>query len=372
MTTRTRLQPLRLLALGGLFVFATSLVPISCAETPDCPINGFCATTDDCHTSLNNYPGTVCNPAVGRCVCERYDQIPCCIKGSTGPSDCQLDCRAPAECECPSGICETNTVYPLPKPPECATTADCAQPNPRCGAATCEEGKCKVTLLETPLTQLAGDCKVAVCTPTGELEERSDPSDILNDGNQCTTDVCTVDGPLSVPTAGPCPESAGFCNGRGECVECDKDTDCTSPGLPFCPRRGVCTASDCNDRVTSPLTLETDTDCGGSLYCDPCIAGQHCNVDTDCVDGVCLGSKCAIPTCDDGRHNGTETDMDCGSPSCPPCKDGLKCTLNTNCESGYCRLGTCEAPACDDGVRNGKETNVDCGGGCDPCLQDKP
>lgn len=47
-------------------------------------------------------------------------------------------------------------------------------------------------------------------------------------------------------------------------------------------------------------------------------------------------------SCDDGRKNQKEEEIDCGGP-CKPCAD------------------------CNDGVQSGNETGVDCGGDCSPC-----
>ena len=74
------------------------------------------------------------------------------------------------------------------------------------------------------------------------------------------------------------------------------------------------------------------------------------------------------PTCDDGEHNGTETDVDCGGERCAPCDDGEGCADGSDCTSGVCTDGLCTPPACDDGIQNGTETDVDCGGdACAPC-----
>ena len=47
------------------------------------------------------------------------------------------------------------------------------------------------------------------------------------------------------------------------------------------------------------------------------------------------------PTCRDGAHNGTETDVDCGGGTCPRCSDGQTCQDANDCRSGTCRGGQC-------------------------------
>jgi len=51
----------------------------------------------------------------------------------------------------------------------------------------------------------------------------------------------------------------------------------------------------------------------------------------------------AAPTCDDGVHNGLESDVDCGG-DCDGCDLGAACFDETDCGSGYCADGTCQVP----------------------------
>jgi hypothetical protein len=81
-----------------------------------------------------------------------------------------------------------------------------------------------------------------------------------------------------------------------------------------------------------------------------------------CVSGICQPA-----TCTDGRRNGTETDVDCGS-NCVPCDVGQGCALRTDCQTMSCVNSICAAPACNDNAQNGDETGPDCGGAtCLPC-----
>lgn len=49
--------------------------------------------------------------------------------------------------------------------------------------------------------------------------------------------------------------------------------------------------------------------------------------------------------CDDGQHNGGETDVDCGGP-CKPCLPGQACLGPEDCISGACELGKCNELQC--------------------------
>ncbi len=50
----------------------------------------------------------------------------------------------------------------------------------------------------------------------------------------------------------------------------------------------------------------------------------------------------SYPTCDDGKQNQNESDIDCGGP-CPPCDIGKKCRIDKDCESNYCYENICTA-----------------------------
>lgn len=55
--------------------------------------------------------------------------------------------------------------------------------------------------------------------------------------------------------------------------------------------------------------------------------------DTEVDTGSDTGPDTAAPTCDDGRHNGRETDVDCGGPDCQPCEVGGQCETDADCPS---------------------------------------
>ena len=114
--------------------------------------------------------------------------------------------------------------------------------------------------------------------------------------------------------------------------------------------------------------VETDVDCGGAT-CGKCASGRSCLVPGDCQSGRCVDGTCAAPTCNDGLKDQDETDVDCGGTHCSPCADGRSCLGHGDCLSAMCANGRCAAaPACNDGLKNGGETDVDCGGPrCNGC-----
>lgn len=101
----------------------------------------------------------------------------------------------------------------------------------------------------------------------------------------------------------------------------------------------------------------------------PCSGDADCGPDQRCQDGACVPDS-ATASCDDGRQNGSETDIDCGGPACPACADGQSCAADGDCQSGFCDAGSCspQADHCSNDSRDAGETDVDCGGAdCPPC-----
>ncbi|MBN1609298.1 MAG: hypothetical protein JW940_21890 [Polyangiaceae bacterium] len=83
-------------------------------------------------------------------------------------------------------------------------------------------------------------------------------------------------------------------------------------------------------------------------------------------------------SCDDGRKNGSESDIDCGGLECQECATGKACLAGSDCASGQCTRGACEALHCSNLVQDRDEEGVDCGGqdcpacgGSDPCANQR-
>lgn len=249
-----------------------------------------------------------------------------------------------------------------------------------------------------------------LCGPGQACEADTDCDTAVCDNGQCQAATCYDNvengNENGVDCGGGCPNScmtAGPCEGPSDC---DGDEFCND---------GTCEASACDNEIQD--THETDIDCGGQ-DCPDCDDGSGCLQEEDCISGICDADSmtCAVPACDDGEHNGDETDTDCGGDTCNvcpngadcsdgddcasmscdagtcvaascmdlilnggetdidcggvvcnPCMDDAECSMPVDCESGVCEMGVCVAPVCDDLVHNGDETDIDCGGSCDPC-----
>ncbi|MBQ9395330.1 MAG: hypothetical protein IJU23_07405 [Proteobacteria bacterium] len=109
-----------------------------------------------------------------------------------------------------------------------------------------------------------------------------------------------------------------------------------------------------------------------------------------CTNGALFINQC-LSTCENGKADPGETDVDCGGNLCTPCATGLHCATNDDCISKLCTASVCEAQSCaisgcpegytcdiasgdcyscSDNKKNGDETDVDCGGTeCGRCRQ---
>jgi hypothetical protein len=253
----------------------------------------------------------------------------------------------------------------------CSSDDECCRytrGDPQCGAAVCDKGVCSVLLVSETKSQRRGDCEVIRCNPEGHAEPESSETDVPDDGNPCTRDICdNLNQPGNVNVVrGPAPGGSGFCDGEGHLVECALSADCNDPSL-VCSENGKCIPPSCQNRAFDPSLGETDKDCGGR--CDPCYEERQCNSGEDCVSGVCRSDKrCALGHCDDGVKNGNETDVDCGGTCGVVCDEGEGCWYSNDCASYSCFAGTCHPPTCEDSIKNGDEIGEDCGGrDCPPC-----
>ncbi len=65
--------------------------------------------------------------------------------------------------------------------------------------------------------------------------------------------------------------------------------------------------------------------------------------DGNLTTGAAADSSGVGDTCEDGVHNGSESDVDCGGSSCAKCPDGNSCTSPEDCMGGSCNDGHCSS-----------------------------
>jgi cysteine-rich repeat protein len=258
----------------------------------------------------------------------------------------------------------------------------CPAPSNECKIAVCDaSGQCAEGTKPdgTPAAQqTAGDCKKKVCS-AGALTDEDDDTDLPDDGNDCTDDVCASGVPQNPvkPIDTPCgPGGASFCDGNGKCAVCTKpsqcpgqDTECqvrtcdagqcgtknTAKGTPVasqtmgdcqqnvCDGNGAvtmvpdaadpeddgnaCTTDECAGVITTHPPVPTGTPCGAGLQCDgmgdcvTCTVAADCGVPANpCLDATCVGGACGTVPKADGTA----------------CDDGSACTQSDTCVAGAC------------------------------------
>lgn len=231
-------------------------------------------------------------------------------------------------------------------------------------------------------TQVAGNCRIERCDGVGDFYLANiDQNDVFVDFNPCTTDKCNNNGISSNDPIAPgqtCEGNAAWvCDPQGQCVQCYQGSNNCGP-MAQC-YNGECVA--CNDSTKNGK--ETDVDCGGD--CAACADGKECLSGADCQSNVCSAGcagcspTCQAPTCSDQARNCSESDVDCGGglcnasmSQCPKCGNGRHCSVASDCISDVCQMNVCVPASCNDGKMNNTETDVDCGGaGCSPCPAGK-
>jgi hypothetical protein len=262
----------------------------------------------------------------------------------------------------------------------------CPAPSNECVDAICDgDGKCA----EQPkpdgavaATQAPGDCKAAVCQG-GAVVTQTDDTDLPDDANDCTDDVCT-EGTPSNPTRAldaPCgPGGTSFCDGAGTCAQCTapaqcpgQDTECqtrtctdgacgvdnAAQGTPTTAQTaGDCKKSQCDGAGAIELVADVDdieddgnpctddacaddapvhtpaavhTPCGAGLICDGagtcvgCVTAADCQPPPNaCLDAICVAGMCNVVNKPDGSA----------------CNDGNACTQIDTCQAGTCIAGS--------------------------------
>jgi hypothetical protein len=114
-----------------------------------------------------------------------------------------------------------------------------------------------------------------VCDGAGATKDVNDDTDVADDGNECTFDVCNAGSPGTVLKDKDTPCQNGFCNGTGTCVECTKAEHCASF---VCLPDGTCKDPTCDDNVQNGDELGVD--CGGATCpaCGDCMGVQACPI----------------------------------------------------------------------------------------------
>jgi hypothetical protein len=242
---------------------------------------------------------------------------------------------------------------------ECSVDSQCDDGNP-CTIDTCTaQGMCDwppVTDNEPLANQTPGDCTLRICNQGVEVPQY-DPSDLPDDGNDCTDDSCSEsDGPVHDTAAADgssCTEGtqAGRCaNGTCVTVECQTDDQCdpdTSCRDFYCGADDTCQFTDVPDGTPLPPAEQTEGDCAESL----CFGGEPTDYPQWSDLPIHCNAGCQIPICDElevnGRCQNEPRGFDCSAAGGNVCNDdGLCVDCNEAIDCGQPPVPSCETRTC--------------------------
>lgn len=357
MKTSRLFRTAAVLGAAVMFLFTAPTACNSISGVNDLSFEGtLCRSNGDCPPAENECQIPKCSQ--GTCVIERLDgtktekQVPGDCKVSMcddgyvrnwpldsdkliTPTDCDEErCEGgevanmalPERSPCnTSGVVGVGVCDGLGQCLECLEDGDCPKINDLCSIVVCEsDHRCRphpVTDGQPLLDQQPGDCRKRVCDGAGNEVLRPDPTDVPDDGYDCTLDSCTGEMPIHTDLPKDTPCGIGLkCNAYGRCTGCNVDADCK----PTSERNLKCGPN--NECYCEEFTCQ-----GLNLTC-----GVH-------------GNGCGGPLdCNDGEKNGSEAGKDCGNvDKCSKCANGNACSSNEDCSSGYCVDGVCCSTACD-------------------------
>ena len=339
-----------------------------------------CAEDDDCGAYLCDETAFAC---VFSCDTSGVDSDEICRALGSYHCDngnCNEDllngegpCNEPSDCT--SGYCDADTGICCDSGSCCASDDDCdgtlCGTDGRCtegcsddsdcaGAFHCDESACVEDLSNGQGTCdedsdcASGNCTVetGICCNEGDGNCCADVSD-CDDGNSCTTDVCTVFYHCySVPkSSGETCDDGVYCNGVERCNASGECVEGTSPcGEP----NSVCLVNACNEEDrTCTVTVNADNigqPCTEALFCldgraKTCTSTGLCADPNPSGPKACeddTGNACTQYTCDEENDECDEVSYADGTL----CDDDDPCNGVNQCFDGACVPGP-DLP-CDD------------------------
>ena len=324
---------------------------------------------DNCDGVVDNF---ICSQDV-QCLTGQFCNNGSCQTKQTNGSACQ------SANQCTSGLCSDNVCTSTSG---CTVAADCGA-DTACTTRICVNFVCGTSFVlagTAVQNQTIGDCKTAVCNGSGAITSSANNADLPDDGNQCTTDLCSNGNPLYLAAPSNTPCSGGVCNGTGACVQCNTTADCGTgtqcttpscienscvqvqqPNGSACSDDNACTQLDvCQSGICSglnPVTCAPQDQCHDAGFCNPvtgacfkpakadgtaCSDDNACTLLDVCQAGICSGSTpvtCAAP---DQCHLAGTCNPATGACNNPnkadntACDDGNPGTSNDVCIAGTC------------------------------------
>jgi len=247
--------------------------------------DGNACTDETCVSGLPSHPPeparTACTGPGGAMLCNGSSSAPACVV-----------CVAASDCPGTDSICQQRV---------CGNQNTCGFSNATAGTAA-----------EPDAT---GNCQKAVCNSTGGVTSTADNNDVpMDDGNPCTSEVCTSGAPEH-----PAKQDGTACTAAGG------GTVCASGACVQCLTADNCPGSDtlCRQR-----TCATDHTCG-AMNAPAGTAAEPDNV-PNCQKAVCNGSGGVTSAVDntDKPDDGDPCTKDIctnGTPSNPDLPAGALC-----------------------------------------------
>ncbi len=235
----------------------------------------------------------------------------------------------------------------------CNSVTECPKAINPCEVRACIDKKCAIIprMFGPAFDQTAGDCVTLICDGYGNSQNQNEPTDLPDDNNDCTDDLCSagmVDHPpLAIGTACGM-NGTSQCDGAGTCVQCNVASDC--PGADDECQTRTCIANTCGVSYTpdlTPVALQTDGDCQ-KVVCNGAGATKSVDDNADIpVDNII----CTKDQCNNGApSNPPEANgFPCGgSLTCDGAGKCIGCTIPTDCQGTdtFCQTRTCVAQSC--------------------------
>lgn len=323
-------------------------------------------TPGDCHELRCDGVGGIASVAADD---PAIDQNPCTIETCTAGAPTMT--FAPVNTACGTGLSCDGVGHCV----QCASASECPGSDDDCQTRTCSSsGVCGFSYAAqgTPRTaQTAGDCQRSVCDGAGGATSIADNADSpADDGNVCTSDVCTNGAPSHPALAAGTTCGAGLeCDGDGACVDCLSAADCPASSneceAAACSSSGTCGFAP---RPTgTALATQTTGDCKQAV-CDGSGGTTTMNNDGDlpaddgnaCTTEACLQGNPVYENVPAGTSCGNGLLCD-GDGACVQCLSAANCPTSANeCEAPACTAGFCGFTSLPAGTSLATQTPGDC------------
>jgi hypothetical protein len=246
---------------------------------------GNACTDETCVNGIPTHP-----PEPARTPCTQSGGTLC--NGSAATPACVV-CTLPTDCAGTDTICRQRV---------CGNQFTCGFSNTQAGVAA-----------EPDAT---GNCQKAECNGNGGTRSVADDSDLPNDGNSCTDDLCATGAPShpAKPAGTTCAQNGGIVCSGTSCVQCLTVANC--PGTDTLCRQRTCLASGMCSHNDAPQGTAAEPDATGN-----------------CQKAVCDGNGAATSTADNADlpvdNNDCTSDVcTTGTPSNPSRPPGTICAAD--------------------------------------------